>query len=102
MESNTSPDIEYIASLPTKNEVKSWERKCIALAKLLELLAPIDEQILEIIRERQPLINDIEELRAQMTQECIHPKEHLIDLPGYTLCKFCEKRLVIPDGTLET
>lgn len=97
-----SPEIEYIASLPSKSEVKSWERKCIALAKLLELLAPIDEQILEIIRERQPLINDIEDLRGQMTQECIHPKEHLIDLPAYVLCKFCERKLVIPNGPSET
>lgn len=97
MDNETTPEMDYIASLPTKSEVKSWERKCVALAKLLDLLAPIDEQVLEILRERQPLINEIEDLRHIMTQECIHPLEHLVSSPKFIHCKFCDRRLMKPD-----
>lgn len=86
---------EYIASLPDRSEIRSWERKCIAMQKLLEQLAPIDEQVLKIMQERLPLIAEIEELRHQMTQECIHPIEHLVETDNHVVCKFCDRKLVI-------
>lgn len=91
-----TPAIELIASLPIKSEVKSWERKVVALAKLLDQLKPVDEAILTILAERQPMINELEELRHQMTQECIHPVEHLVDKGSFVLCKFCDRKLVVP------
>lgn len=86
---------EYIASLPDRSEVRSWERKCVTMQRLLDELAPIEEQMFEIMRERLPLVNQIEDLRFQMTQECIHPVEHLVEKDDHVICKFCDRRLVI-------
>jgi hypothetical protein len=71
------------------------------MARLLERLAPFDEQILAIMNERRPLIDEIEELRHQMTQECIHPVEHLVDNGDHVLCKFCSRKLIAPNVTEE-
>lgn len=90
--------IEYIAALPSRSEVKSWERKCVALVKLLDTLRPIENEILEIVSKRQPLVDEIEQLRHQMTQECIHPQEHLVDMGEYVQCKFCDRKLAPPNA----
>ena len=89
--------IELIASLPNKSETRSWERKAVAMAKLLEQLQPIEEKMLEIVAQRQPLVDEIEELRTVMTQECIHPIEHLVEHGNHIECKFCMRRLVVTD-----
>lgn len=91
--------IDLITSLPSKSEVKSWERKCVAMAKLLDELRPIEEEIIAILSRRQPLVDSIEMLRHQMTQECIHPKEHLVDFGTYVRCKFCERTLCPPTAS---
>lgn len=88
-----TPNMNKIANLPDRSEVRSWERKCVSLAKMLQEMEPFDEQILAIIRERQPLIQEIEDLRAQMVQECIHPIEHLVDRGDFVHCKFCDRKL---------
>jgi hypothetical protein len=93
--------IEYIASLASRGEIKSWERKCVAMSKLLDQLRPIEEEILEIISKRQPLVDSIEELRHQMTQECIHPQEHLVDMGEYVTCKFCDRKMAPPNAKTE-
>ena len=92
-----SKNIEVIASLPDKSETRSWERKAVAMAKLLEQLQPIEERMLALVAERQPLVDEIEALRTVMTQECIHPVEHLVECDTYVDCKFCNRRLVVTD-----
>lgn len=87
--------LDKIAAIASKREIASWERKCVTLDKLLKEVEPIQEEILAIIARRQPLIDQIESLRYQMTQECIHPREHLIVVDNHALCKFCNTKMVL-------
>lgn len=88
--------IDYVTTIPTKSEVVSWERKCVALAKLIQTIKPYEDQILEILMQRRELADQIEELRSQMVLECIHPKEHLVEYTDHILCKFCGSQLYAP------
>lgn len=91
--------IDIISSIPDKSEVRSWERKCVAMSRLIAELEPLSDQILALMKERQPLIDQVEELRHQMTQECIHAKEHLVQYDDHVHCRFCERKLVLPQRT---
>lgn len=73
----------------------SWLRKYENLQTLITQVNSLAEKIAEIEAEKIPIIDQINELRQQMVQECVHPIEHLVDHEGYTLCKFCEKRIAV-------
>lgn len=90
---------ESIANHANRSEKTAWKRKLNNMEALLDELRPIENKIMAIIAdEKQPLLDRIAELRAIMVKECIHPYEHLIEKDGFIECKFCGKKLVVPDG----
>lgn len=91
---------ESIANHANRSEKTAWKRKLQNMEALMEALQPIEEKILNIIlEEKQPLLDEIAELRAVMVKECIHPYEQLVKKDGYVECKFCGKKLKVPDGS---
>jgi hypothetical protein len=91
---------ESIANHANRSEKTAWKRKLKNMNELLEQMQPIEEKILDIIREeKQPLMDKIAELRALMVKECIHPYEHLVEKDGFVECKFCGKKLKAPHGS---
>jgi hypothetical protein len=88
--------INAVAAHHGKNEKLAWKRKVKKMTGLICDVGIIEQQILELIAEKQPTLDAIAMLRAEMTKECIHPKDHLVHLTSYLLCKFCENKISIP------
>ena len=86
-----------VASHATKSEKMSWERKYRNMKKFLKELDPIESQIIELMTEKQFLIDRITVTRDQMVDTCIHPKKELEIHEGEVSCKFCNRRFGIPD-----
>jgi len=92
--------LERISNASNRSEKTAWKRKFNNMEKLLDELRPIEEKIMTIIsEEKQPLIDKIAELRGIMVNGCVHPYEHLCVKDGYVECKFCNKKLKVPDGS---
>ena len=67
---------EKISNHADRSEKTSWKRKDARMQKLIELLRPLEEKILDIIKnEKQPLLDKVHDLRQEMVKECIHPYE---------------------------
>ena len=93
---------ESVANHANRSEKTSWNRKMDNMIKLIAQLRPIEEKIMEIYRdEKQPLLDKIAELREVMVKDCVHPYEHLVLKDGYVECKFCGKRLIVPNASEE-
>lgn len=95
---------ESISNNANRSEKTSWNRKMDNMVRLLAELQPLEEQILALEAKKLPIFDEIQELRAQMVQECIHPYEYLLIENNAAKCKFCERRLVIrklDEGTIE-
>ena len=91
---------ESIANHANRSEKTAWKRKLKNMGLLIEKLHPIEEEILALISEKkQPILDEVAELRSLMVKECIHPNEHLVKKDGHVECKFCDKRLKVPDGS---
>lgn len=93
--------IDKIINAKPKNERIAFARKVKKMEELTESLEPIEAKILEIVlNEKYPIMDEIEELRATMIKECVHPKEFLVfhsyegESP-YVECKFCNAKLVV-------
>ena len=91
---------ESIANHANRSEKTAWKRKLKNMGLLIDKLQPIEVEILAILSEKkQPLLDEIAVLRLLMVKECIHPYEHLVKKDGHVECKFCDKRLKVPDGS---
>lgn len=99
---------DTIANAANRSEKTSWNRKMDNMVKLLAALSPIEQQIIDLQAKKIPLFDEIQALRLQMVNECIHPYEYLvIDQEGLSLtegkphepnkvrCKFCDRKLSI-------
>jgi hypothetical protein len=93
--------LETVASNATRSEKTSWNRKMDNMVKLIAVLRPIEEQILDLMAQKMPVIDSVTVLRAQMVKECIHPIDSLVYKDDHIACKFCEKRIGIPNDTKE-
>ena len=94
---NIRKQLETISNISTRNERISWERKMDNMVKLIAKIRPIEEQITDLILQKQVFFDDISALRAEMVKDCIHPITHLahnVDevMGEYIECKFCGKR----------
>ena len=87
---------EDISNNANRSEKTSWHRKMDNMVRLLAKLHPIEEQIIALEGKKLPIFDEIQELRALMIQECIHPFEYIVVEPGYAKCKFCERKLSLP------
>lgn len=88
--------IAAVAAHHGKNEKLAWKRKVKKMMVLIENVGVFENKILELIKDKQPILDEIALLRAEMTKECVHPKDHLVHVQTYLICKFCENRISIP------
>jgi small-conductance mechanosensitive channel len=84
--------LEAIADKATRSEKVSWERKLDNMVSLIARLRPIEEQIVALMAEKQPIIDDISALRREMVHTCVHPYTHLAQKGELVTCKFCERQ----------
>jgi len=88
--------LKKIANLANRSEKTSWNRKLKNMKKLLAKLSPIEEQMIELFQKKQPILDEVAELRATMVNECIHPSDQLVMKEDHVVCKFCGKRISLP------
>lgn len=87
--------LEHIANFSTRSEKTSWHRKFDNLVKIVAKLEAYEERIFAIMAERQPILDELQELRRVMVHECVHPFEHLAITDEHIECKFCNRRFVV-------
>ena len=93
--------LEKIANNSTQSERTSWKRRITNMEALLEKIKPYEEQILELIAQKQSVMDEIAALRKEMVDICVHPIEYLVladDTPethAVVECKFCNKQLTV-------
>ena len=93
--------LESVANNATRSEKTSWNRKMDNMVKLIAVLRPIEEQILELMADKMPIMDDIAALRAEMVKECVHPIDDLVYKETHIECKFCGKKVGMPSDTKE-
>lgn len=91
--------LNFIANHVTRSDKMSWERKYKNMQKELDKLRPVEDQLLELQAKKQKFIDVVTEIRLKMVEECIHPREYLIHNGDHIVCKFCEKRLGLPNAS---
>ena len=92
---------ETIANSSNRSEKTSWNRKMDNMVSLLAKLRPLEEKIVELIAQKMPIFDEVQELRNIMVKECVHPYEYLSVHEDHVECKFCGKKIRIPDGFTE-
>ena len=100
-EANVRRMLEAVANNANRSEKTSWNRKENNMVKLISELAPLEEEILELMAKKNVIIDRINVLRQAMVTECIHPFDKLVYHDDHIVCKFCNKRLSIPNGFQE-
>jgi hypothetical protein len=89
---------EFVSNAANRSEKTSWNRKMDNMVKLMSNLRPIEEKIVELQAQKIPIFDEIQQLRQTMVQECVHPYEYLVVHDDYIVCKFCDKKIRIPDA----
>jgi predicted nucleic acid-binding Zn-ribbon protein len=92
---------ETISNFPDRSDKTSWQRKMSNLEKLVAELKPIEDMILDLNTKKMEILDKITELRKDMVNNCLHPYEHLALKEGFVECKFCNRRMSIPNGFRE-
>ena len=88
--------LERISNIASRSEKTSWQRKMNNMEDMLKQLRPLEDKVLQLNAEMQPIYDAMAILRSVMVLECIHPKNHLVIKDECVECKFCGKRLKIP------
>lgn len=91
---------EEIANHATTSEKNAWQRKKRKMNKLMEELTPIEEELLDLKKRKDELVDQITLLRQEMVKSCIHPSNMVIevtDQPGVAVCKFCDTKVSLPN-----
>lgn len=101
-EAQIRQELETIANTASRSEKTSWNRKMNNMVSLLAKLKPIEDQILELMKQKETIFDQIQELRGVMVQECIHPFEQLVYKEDHIECKFCNRRLNLNDNKKKT
>lgn len=87
--------LETIANFATRSEKTSWKRKRDNIEKAIADLKPIEDQILDLVAKKMPLMDRIAELRTEMVESCVHPIDQIVVDHDHVVCKFCDKRMSI-------
>lgn len=95
-EATVARHIKAVVSHTGKNEKLAWNRRVKKMQGLVDSHQEYEERILAIIKEKEPLLDEISILRNDMIKECIHPKDHIVHMNTYLVCRFCERKLSIP------
>jgi hypothetical protein len=92
--------IETISNAASRSEKVSWDRKMDNMVKLLTTLRPIEEKIMDLMVQKQPIFDEIAALRGEMINGCVHPFTHLVfkqtDEGEVVQCKFCLRNFRAP------
>lgn len=102
-EADVRHTLEIIADNATRSEKVSWDRKMDNMVKLLAKLKPIEEQIMDLMAAKAPIIDEVQALRHEMVRECVHPFTHLTVTTEVVdgksnetvACKFCDRKFGI-------
>lgn len=94
-------DITVIANNSDKNEKLAWMRKAKKMKELISKLEPFEAEMLELLQRKQPLLDEIEDLRKVMAKECIHPEDYLIHHGKHVSCKFCNAKIMINSSLVD-
>jgi hypothetical protein len=86
-------ELDAVASFPDKNQKLAWKRKRKRIVELIGRIEPYEEQIRDLILKKQPIMDQIDEVRAAMVKDCIHPREELVHKGTHIECKFCQRKL---------
>ena len=89
--------LEKVANHANRSEKTSWQRKYKNMQVVITELQPIEEQILELMNTKNKLVDQLTEMRSVMVDECIHPYELLVLAEDHIECKFCSKKMSIPN-----
>lgn len=85
-----------ICTVFDRNERAIWRRKFATMQDILnDELSPIENQILDLIGQKNVIIDKIQEIRLELVEGCIHPDEYLVEKDNYVECKFCNKKVKI-------
>lgn len=86
--------LEYISNNSTRSEKVSWNRKLDNLVALMAELTPVEEEIMAlVVKKKIPLMDQVQELRGLMVNECIHPADYLEPKEDHVECKFCQTKI---------
>lgn len=92
-EDDIEKQLKNVSRYRDKNAKLAWRRKRKKMDELLEEVRPIEEQILELVKQKQPIYDKIEDLRMEMIKECVHPYESLAHKGTHIECKFCKTKI---------
>lgn len=94
-EDTARKEMDTVARFADKNQRLAWKRKMARMEELITRIQPLEEEALRIIKEKQPLLDEIESVRQKMVKECVHPVDYLVHKGDHILCKFCKSKLAI-------
>jgi len=89
-------ECEALNTFSSKKENMSWTRLHDKMKKIIAKLEPIEAEIRELQVGRMATLDELQELRAKMVKDCIHPMHMLIHCDDYIICKFCENKFSVP------
>lgn len=89
---------DFISNHATRSEKTAWQRQHDNLTALVRKLAPIEDKLLSLTTDKAKIMDELFVLRKELVDQCIHPFDHLIKHNDCIVCKFCEKRMAIPNG----
>lgn len=94
--------LETIASHAIKGEVAAWVRKRKSIERIVEnSIRPLEDEIIKLNTQLQPLYDQLKTMRAEMVEFCIHPIDMLVIMDDHVLCKFCDARMAVPKKVTE-
>ena len=99
--------LSAVADNSTRSEKVSWDRKMDGMVRLLSTLTPIEDKITALLAKKMPIIDEIQVLRDDMVDDCVHPYSHLVlktNSTGdeYVECKFCNRKFSVGDEQQNT
>lgn len=79
----------------TQLDKSNWQRRYEKMQKLVAEVNQLADQIITLEAQKIPILDEIAETRELMVQECVHPKEFLIEQDDYITCKFCDRKFSV-------
>lgn len=89
---------DAISNHATRSEKTAWNRQYDNLTALVRKLDPIEDKLMALITEKTKIIDELMVLRTELVENCIHPFDQLVTLDQFTVCKFCERKMVKPNN----
>lgn len=89
---------QAIGSHAIKGEVAAWTRKRKSIERVVATsIRPLEDQIIAANAALQPLYDQLNTMRAEMVEFCIHPIDMLAYKGDHVICKFCGAKLNAPN-----